>query len=500
LTYWLVLAGYQVAGIRELGVRLPGALAAAGTILFAYGMGRLLFSIPAGLLAAIFTATGLRVFIIARKLPIDVLLLFWLTGAAFFFVRGMLKESRRSILLAYLFTALGFMTKGPISPAIAGISCALWSLWAGRLRARLLHPVAGLLIFAAVSVPWYLWTYFHHGWTYIYSFFLEDNLARYVTQIRGPVRGPFYYFPVFLSDFFPWSILALAALIHIWKQWKSLRSQKGLAYGFPLLWCAVTFLIFSISKNKQEYYIVPLYPLMAVLLAGALDGSLMAKETAQGSTGPPWRAVLMAVGIIFLALAVLFPLVLPSLIPDAPAVLHYAPAVISFLAAAIIAYQALRRRYLRSLTVTAATMWLIFVLAGTAYLPALEPQRPVKAICRAIGEEAQPGDQAGYYRAAVPSMAFYLQRQIFAVSNPPMMADKFRESVRVFCVMGNRDYRYFKDECGLELYVLHRYQQLPTQLRIMLGKESPTGEGDELLLISNRPARGTGHPGQRDNP
>jgi hypothetical protein len=128
-------------------------------------------------------------------------------------------------------------------------------------------------------------------------------------------------------------------------------------------------------------------------------------------------------------------------------------------------------------------------MAGAAYLPALEPLRPVQRICRSILEEAQDGDEIGYYRAAVPSMVFYLRRPIFSVSDPPTMEQKFRGARRVFCVLGDQDLRFFREHFGLELYVVHRYRQLPTQLTLMLGKRSSTGEGEELILVSNRPAR-----------
>src|SRR5262249_7771877 len=44
LTYWLILLSYQLLGISEFAVRLPGALAALGILLFTYGIGRSLFS------------------------------------------------------------------------------------------------------------------------------------------------------------------------------------------------------------------------------------------------------------------------------------------------------------------------------------------------------------------------------------------------------------------------------------------------------------------------
>ena len=46
---------------------------------------------------------------------------------------------------------------------------------------------------------------------------------------------------------------------------------KSLDYGLPLFWCGFVFVLFSLSKNKQEYYIAPIYPVAAVILAGVFE-------------------------------------------------------------------------------------------------------------------------------------------------------------------------------------------------------------------------------------
>jgi 4-amino-4-deoxy-L-arabinose transferase-like glycosyltransferase len=90
LTYWAILASYKLFGISEFAVRLPIALAAIGVLLFSYGIARMLFNPRAALIAAAVTATVARIFILARRLPIDILLMFFLMGTLFFLVRAIL--------------------------------------------------------------------------------------------------------------------------------------------------------------------------------------------------------------------------------------------------------------------------------------------------------------------------------------------------------------------------------------------------------------------------
>jgi 4-amino-4-deoxy-L-arabinose transferase-like glycosyltransferase len=485
LTYWAVLLGYKIVGIRELGVRLPGAFAVVGILLFTFGMGRMLYSPRAGLLAAAILATTLRIYILARKLPIDLLLLFWLTGTAYFIIRAAQKDLKRDWLLAYLFAGLGFLTKGPIAWALPGLSYVVWSLWMRRFKFRGVHPLAGISILALVTVPWYLMMYLGHRWIYIADFFLQDNFARFATEVRGPVRGPFYYFPVLFGDFFPWSILLIAVAAALWFGRSTLRSRDSLSCGLPLVWCGITFLLFSISKNKQEYYIAPLYPVMAALLGGVMDRSLLPGSALYDRLRSYWRGLFLVVALLFLAIAALLPFLLPALIPNGPIMLHYVPTALLISAAAVLIWEVRRCRLESCVISTAISLWLVFILSGAVYLPALEPLRPVKEICRAIEARVQSGDEIGYYRAAVPSMLFYLRRPIYSVSDPDTMVRMFEGTKRVFCVLGERDFDYFTGKRALGLHVINRYQQLPTQLHTMLGNKRPTGE--DLLLVTNRP-------------
>jgi 4-amino-4-deoxy-L-arabinose transferase-like glycosyltransferase len=299
------------------------------------------------------------------------------------------------------------------------------------------------------------------------------------------VRGPFYYFPVLFGDFFPWSILLIAVAVALWLGRSSLRSRDSLSYGFPLVWCGITFLLFSISKNKQEYYIAPLYPLMAALLGGVMDRSLLPGAALYHRLRSYWQGLFLAVALLFLAVAALLPFLLPALIPDGPIVLHYVPTALLLSAAAGLIWEMRRCRLERCVIWIAISLWLVFTLSGAVYLPALEPLRPVKEICRAVEARVQSGDEIGYYRAAVPSMLFYLRRPIFSVSDPDTMVRMFEGAQTVFCVLGEQDFDYFTGKRALGLHVINRYQQLPTQLSTMLGKKRPTGE--DLLLVSNRP-------------
>ena len=191
LTYWVVLLSYRVFGVGEFAVRFPGALAALGILLFCYGAARSAFGPRAGLAAAAIAATTARIFILARRLPIDILLLFFLTGALFFILRALRRDGMGPWIPVYLFLGLAFMTKGPVALVIPAAALGGWWILARRRPWARIYPLLGSVIIAAVVLPWYLAVWQAHGWDYIAPFFLSDNLGRFATETLGPSRSVF---------------------------------------------------------------------------------------------------------------------------------------------------------------------------------------------------------------------------------------------------------------------------------------------------------------------
>ncbi len=505
LTYWIVLASYKLFGVNEFAVRVPGALAAIGIFLFSYSTAKLLFGLRAALIAAVATATTARIFILARRLPIDILLLFFLTASFYFLIRAIQKNERTGWILAYVSVSLGFLTKGPVALVIPAGAYLAWILWGRRIKSSTAHPLMGAAVFILIAIPWYILIYKAHGWTYISPFFLRDNLGRFASESMGPARGPFYYFSVYLTDFFPWSLLVLVAVILLWVDRKKEPPLRSLSFGFPLIWCALTFFLFSLSKNKQEYYIAPIYPVAAVIISGALDRILRNEYTrgtselagdpklnpqgvVSGSAGTP-RSSLWAWGYGFLAfflvlLSLILPYILSAFIPDVPPMLHYAPSLVFIGGAVQLTRNIGRGKFSRCFPALAIPLWAIFFMGALFYVPALESFRYVKGFCSIIEAQSVGNDEAGFFRIAAPSMVFYLQRPIFEESNFDLMIHRFRSSRRIFCILDKKDYVSFADK-KVTLHVLGRHSRYAMRLGSLL--DAGHFPEEELLLVSNRP-------------
>src|SRR5437763_10805675 len=80
---------------------------------------------------------------------------------------------------------------------------------------------------------------------------------------------PFYFVTVFLS-FFPWS-MKLPAL------WRNLRQQRDATDEFLLVGGAIIFATFTLVQTKLPHYILPAFPLLALLVARRSDSLRLRK-------------------------------------------------------------------------------------------------------------------------------------------------------------------------------------------------------------------------------
>lgn len=501
LTYWIIAASYKTFGIGEFALRLPGALAALGIILFCYGIARRLFNPRAALMAALITATSARIFILARRLPIDIFLLFFLMGILYFLVRSIQTGKKHFWILACVFAAMGFLTKGPVAVLIPAGACILWALIGRRLKNLNFHFLPGVAVFLAVVLPWYLLVFHKHGWTYIAPFFLKDNLGRFASENFGPSRGLFYYFGVGASDFFPWSILALCAFAILWRCRRAALPLKSLEYGLPIFWCLLTFVFFSLSKNKQEYYIAPMYPVAAILIAGVLDGmfikrsSASAVKTFQFAPASWWFWAFGFQACILSAFSLSTFYIFRLFMPEVAPALHYAAALVLLAGCTLFIWSIARRKLAQSFSVLTAVLWIMYMMCVTVYLPGLEQYRPVKILCRQIQTQLDADAEAGYFRTALPSMAFYLRRPIFEENSLVSMRRRFRSGKRVFCILSRKAYDSFAVDNEPGVYILARHPRFAVRVDAIMNTRH--SQEEELLLISNRPSEKIKSAGDR---
>jgi 4-amino-4-deoxy-L-arabinose transferase-like glycosyltransferase len=275
LFHWLAAIPCALFGFSETAVRLPSALAAAGTVWWTVEFGSWLFGLPAGVLAGGVLATTYSFFTHARIARPDVLLVLLLALALGSAYRWWREDRRRDATVALTLLGLGTLAKGPVAPALFAATMGLFLLWQGDVRRiRTLCSPAGMLAFILLGLGWYAVAYAGWGNTFV----RQHLIGRYVYNVVGGITGggtysrrPWYYHIFFYPQHLPgilspWSPFVALAL---WRLWRD-RGLGDPRMRFLLCWAAAPVLVFTPAQWKLRYYLLPSLPPIALLVAPML--------------------------------------------------------------------------------------------------------------------------------------------------------------------------------------------------------------------------------------
>jgi 4-amino-4-deoxy-L-arabinose transferase-like glycosyltransferase len=274
LFYWLITLTYRVFGVTEFAVRLWSALAAVVLVLVIARAARRWFGPPADLLAGLAFMTNLLTALLARAAVTDMVLTLFVTLAILAGVEALSgsPHGRRWAVWGWAAMGLAVLVKGPVGLVIPGMALGGALLVLRELRRGLirLFPWQGLALFAAITFPWYVLALAANGWAFVEGFVIKHHMTRYTGVISSHAGPLWFYLPVALVGFFPWSGFLPRAL---WQAGAVARRREAGERADRLLvacacWAIGVFVFFSFARTKLPSYLFPAFPAMALLVGG----------------------------------------------------------------------------------------------------------------------------------------------------------------------------------------------------------------------------------------
>ena len=114
-------------------------------------------------------------------------------------------------------------------------------------------------------LPWFVAIVAKSGDSFFAQSIGEDMLAKVTSGQEAHGAPPGFYFLLFWVTFWPGSVLAGLAAPMVWKA----RREPGAR--FLLAWLIPSWLVFEAVMTKLPHYVLPLYPAIAILIAGILE-------------------------------------------------------------------------------------------------------------------------------------------------------------------------------------------------------------------------------------
>jgi 4-amino-4-deoxy-L-arabinose transferase-like glycosyltransferase len=275
LYYWLQASAIQLFGLKEWALRFWPAALGILCAMMTYVSGRLLFNRRTGIIAALILTTSPLYYGGSHYANLDLEVASLIGDALLCFIAGIQSTSPRlkNILLyaAYIFAGLAALTKGLIGIVFPAMIIGAWVILLNRWNTLLkMNLFTGLLIFLLITAPWYLLAqratpeFFHF-------FFVTQQVSRFLTtQEFNSKAAAWFYIPIVIGGFFPWSMFLVQAVARNIRQVWQDRQQHATEL-FLLLWFFIIFIFFSVPRSKTVGYILPIFPTCALLVGNYIS-------------------------------------------------------------------------------------------------------------------------------------------------------------------------------------------------------------------------------------
>jgi 4-amino-4-deoxy-L-arabinose transferase-like glycosyltransferase len=316
--YWLQAAAVKAG--ETLGVpqarttiwlyRLPSLFGAIGAVLLTYWAALVFVPRRAALFAALMMASSVLLGIEARIAKTDAMLLLTSVAAMGALARIYLasqtepqddKGDWRQPAILWTAIAAGVLLKGPLVPMFVGLTVIVLSVvdksarWLWSLR-----PFAGIVWLILLVSPWFVAIIAKSGASFFVQAIGHDMLDKVASGQEAHGAPPGFYFLLFWVTFWPGAVLAGLAAPIVWKSRYEPRTR------FLLAWLLPSWLVFEAVMTKLPHYVLPLYPAIAIMIAGILESYGLTKQRwmVRGTIG--WFLLPGAVAIATLVLFIMF--------------------------------------------------------------------------------------------------------------------------------------------------------------------------------------------------
>ena len=280
--YWLQVAAVKTGealGVRDAQTtiwlyRLPSLLGAIGAVLMTYWAALAFVGRRTALLAGLMMASSILLGVEARLAKTDAVLLFMSVTAMGALARIYLASRRAPDvrvgwrLPALMWTAMagGMLIKGPLVLMFVGLTIATLGIADRSVRwVRSVRPLTGFLWMLLLVAPWFTAIVAKSGDNFFVQSVGDDMLAKVTSGQEAHGAPPGYYLLLFWITFWPGSVLAGLAAPTIWEA----RREPGAR--FLLAWLIPSWIVFEAVMTKLPHYVLPLYPAIAILIAGIVE-------------------------------------------------------------------------------------------------------------------------------------------------------------------------------------------------------------------------------------
>src|SRR5258705_5237152 len=287
--YWLQAASVEAASalglpraqLRIWLYRVPSLIGAIGAVLLTYWTALAFVTRRGAIFAGLIMCSSVLLGAEARLAKTDAMLLLTVVAAMGALARVYLSWQRGEDpahppwswpVIFWTALAGGILLKGPLILLFVALTIGTLAIldrsatWLWRLR-----PVWGLMWTLVLVLPWFVAIFWRAGDTFFADSIGGDMLSKLGAQ-ESHGAPPGLYLLLFWVTFWPGAPLAVMAGA------AGLRARREPGAQYLLAWLVPSWIVFELVLTKLPHYVLPLYPAIAILTAGALERRVLSRS------------------------------------------------------------------------------------------------------------------------------------------------------------------------------------------------------------------------------
>ncbi len=270
LYMWLTALVFKITNFNSFGARIVSTLFGISGVVLIYKFGEKLYNKLTGIFAALILISTAHYLYYSRNGMLDVTVTFFIVGTIYFMYWA-LKAKKNALWLAVLagiFLGLGVMTKsiiGLIPVPVIGIYY-LYLIFSQKQKISFVIFLPFIFASLLVALPWHVYSYMTHGQDFVDEYLIDHIIGRGLSGL-GHEKPLWWFLEVIKVSFRIWVapfVLGLASLFFIDKKNRN-------EYFLLILSTFFVLVFFSVSKDKLQWYVIPIYPFMALIAARFME-------------------------------------------------------------------------------------------------------------------------------------------------------------------------------------------------------------------------------------
>lgn len=264
LYFWLTAPLLKIFGYSAFNVRFWSSFLGFLTVVSVFLIGITLADVYVGVIAASVLSATVGFVYYARLGMLDAPNAFFNTAAVWLLIKA--QRNPKFLYPLSVIAAMGFLNRGFIA-FLGPFAYLAYRLIFDRPFGRFgRDAVLACLLFVALTLPWHAVMFFLYRGDFLDTYFSHQMFRRFGQAIEGKGAPLFWYLDVVKTHFRVWFVLlGLFVPVIGYRLFKHDRIVWLIS-----LWAGFTFAVFTLAQSKLIWYILPIYPPLALLVAYCL--------------------------------------------------------------------------------------------------------------------------------------------------------------------------------------------------------------------------------------